>query len=149
MPQTKEARADIFCNTISSESDRRLQKLNVPHLLCGLFFGAAASGIFFFLPYITTQSAVTLVIFNLLFALLIFPLEGGLHKKVAMLLTGNALGFVWNVLFARLAQLMSATFGDAFNYVYLLVGPLLNVLWIVSYWSIGLTVLSGQPHSED
>jgi hypothetical protein len=35
-----------------------------------------------------------------------------------------------------------------FNTLYMIINPFLNLLWIVSYWSISLTVLSASKQAE-
>lgn len=145
MSQTKEKRGT---ENTAIESDKDPYSLNALHLLFGACVGVAALGVFYLSPYVTGQSAIMLAIFNLVFVLLIFPLRGGLHKKLFILLLGNALGIIWNVLFTHLTELVLTALGGAFSFLSLIFGPLLNVLWMVSYWSVGITFLSKPTDRE-
>ena len=130
----------------TSKSRKRATKerteWNTQHLLFGLSLGVVASCTFLLLPYASKESAVMLAAFNLLYVFLIFPLRGRLVEKALMLLAGNGIGFAWNSLFPVAAGLMLEATGDVFNTLYLILNPFLNVIWIVSYWSLSITVLS-------
>jgi hypothetical protein len=96
---------------------------------------------------VSVQSAFALVIFNFLFVSLTFPLDGHLSKKMCLLLIGNGLGWLWNWLFHMLIGTIVFAVGDVFYPVYLILNPFANLLWIVSFWSLSLTVLTS-AHEE-
>lgn len=103
------------------------------------------------LPNETTFSAVmtwqrsgllSIMIFGLLFVFLTFSLKGALWRKVTWLLFGGFVGLAWN--FIRWSLLLLATYhlgASAFNILNFLTGPVMDFLWIVPLWSIGLSVL--------
>jgi hypothetical protein len=86
--------------------------------------------------------------FNLLFLFILMPLKGSLARKVAILLLGNILSFIWGILFYLFAQQLIGQFGGVFNALYVILGPLLNVLWVVAFWSTSLTFLAETQNKE-
>lgn len=94
------------------------------------------------LAFINPESASILIVFNLLFASLMFPLEGSFARKTCLLLIGNVVGLFWNYLFFLFAFLGVNLFGEGFNVLYLIFNPFANLVWIVSFWSISLTALA-------
>lgn len=85
-----------------------------------------------------------LLVFNLLFASLTFPLplEGTLTRKISLLFIGNVIGLFWNYLFYLFAFSGVNLFGDFFTGLCLILSPFANLMWIVSFWSLSLTVLA-------
>lgn len=114
----------------------------VRDLLLGLLMGAVAFCVFLLFPYASMESAVMLATFNLLYVFFVFPLRGKLMKKAFMLIAGNGIGFAWNSALLVAASSMAEVLGDVFNTFYLMLSPFLNLIWIVSYWSLSLTFLS-------
>jgi len=92
--------------------------------------------------FVNMESTVTLIVFNLLFASLIFPLNGTLPQKTFLLLVGNFVGLCWNYIFNLFAYVGALYFDGFFKTFYVFLGPFLNLVWVVSFWSISLTVLS-------
>ena len=93
---------------------------------------------------INLASTITLLIFNLLFITLIFQLKGALTKKGFILVAGNILGFLCNLLFFNLSYAgltYFQPFDKEFNALYTLLFPFLNLLWIVPFWSFSLSLL--------
>jgi hypothetical protein len=117
------------------------------HLVFGFFIGVVASIMLLLFSPVEKESGVMLVVFNFLFVFLVFPLEGGLSRKVLLLVVGNVVGFLWISFFSFLANVMTKHLGF-FNTLYMIINPFLNLLWIVSYWSISLTVLSASKQAE-
>jgi hypothetical protein len=70
-----------------------------------------------------------------------FSLKGSLARKTCLLLVGNVIGLLWNYLLYLFAFLGVSCFGDFFNVLYLIFNPFANLVWIVSFWSLSLTVL--------
>jgi hypothetical protein len=87
------------------------------------------------------QSTVTLVIFDLIFSLLFFYLNGSLNLKLSLLAVGNFTGLCWNFIFNNLNIAGTAIYGETFNRVCLVFFPFLSSLWIVSFWSLSLTLV--------
>jgi hypothetical protein len=114
----------------------------VRHLLLGFPIGALISYMLLFFPYNGNKSAPMLIIFNFLFISLIFPLNGPLKAKIFLLLMGNAIGFLWNNLFWLFAHHVVDFLGEPFNTLHMILSPMINLIWIVSFWSISLTVLA-------
>jgi hypothetical protein len=89
-----------------------------------------------------------LALFNFLFTSLIFPLNGSLIRKVFMLLVGNVVGLVWNHLFCLFASSVAENLGSVFNIFYMVLSSFMNLVWIVSFWSISLTLLGSSKPRE-
>jgi hypothetical protein len=86
---------------------------------------------------------VSIVIFNFLFIFLLFPLEGPLLRKVLLLVSGNLVGLAWYFIQSSFV-VASAPYleAGAFKVVYVIVCPIIDLVWIVSVWSLGLSVLA-------
>jgi len=91
---------------------------------------------------INVESTLVLVVFSLLFTSLTFPLSVSSTRKALLLLMGNIIGLCWNYLFFQLAYTAIYYLGDFFKVLYVIFSPFVNLLWIVSFWSISLTVMS-------
>ncbi|NWF87010.1 hypothetical protein HXY32_04295 [Candidatus Bathyarchaeota archaeon] len=92
--------------------------------------------------FINPESVLMLIVFNFLFASLMFPLKGSLARKTCLLLIGNVIDLFWNYLFFLFAFLGVNLFGEGFNGLYLILNPFANLVWIISFWSISLTALA-------
>lgn len=92
------------------------------------------------LYFILEESAlVSIVIFDLMFILLTFPLRGPLWCKVLWLGLGSIVGSAWNLI--RLL-LVNATVGLVpFRFLDFIIGPAIDFLWMVPNWSVGLSAL--------
>jgi hypothetical protein len=90
---------------------------------------------------INLQSTVTLLIFNILFVSLIFQLNGSVLKKIFMLTAGNIVGLFLNLIFYYFSLAGYDYFGVIFNAFYTLIYPILNLMWIVPFWSLSLGFL--------
>jgi hypothetical protein len=87
------------------------------------------------------QSTATLVIFNFLFVSLMFQLPGSINRKLCLLTLGNVIGLCWNFTFNMFDVAGTISFGENFNTLYMVFFPFLSSLWIISFWSLSLTVL--------
>jgi hypothetical protein len=96
---------------------------------------------------INLQSTVTLLIFNILFVSLIFQLNGSVLKKIFMLTAGNMIGLFCNLIFYYFSLAGYDYFGVAFNAFYTLIYPILNLMWIVPFWSLSLGFLPKQQEA--
>ena len=114
----------------------------IKHLIFGFSIGVIASYMLLSFHYASNESALMLAVFNFLFVSLIFPLNGSLKTKASMLLLGNIIGFIWNDLFFLFAYSVTRCVGESFNTLHMILSPMLNLVWIVSFWSISLTALA-------
>ncbi|NWG10381.1 hypothetical protein HXY33_01310 [Candidatus Bathyarchaeota archaeon] len=117
----------------------RTTRISYPFLICSLL--SIAFCIFLSLAFINVESTSMLIVFNLLFASLMFPLKGSFARKTCLLLIGNVTGLFWNYLFSSFASVGVKVFGEFFNAIYLILNPFANLIWIVSFWSLSLTAL--------
>jgi len=115
--------------------------LRIDHLLLGFSVAVIVSYILLTSSFVSNESVYTLVIFNCLFVSLTFPLVGALPTKIFMLLIGNIIGLSWNYLFSLFAYTVAYYLGQSFATLYIISSPFVNLLWIVSFWSISLTAL--------
>ena len=100
------------------------------------------------LQFVNVQSTVLLLIFNILFFTLISQLNGSLHKRVFVLTIGNIIGLFWNLVFYTFSIAGYNSFGKPFNVFYTLIYPILNLMWIVPFWSFSLGFLPRQTKSN-
>lgn len=100
--------------------------------------------IYFSLYRILNESAlISITIFNFLFVFLLFPLESPLSRKVYLLVAGNIVGLVWHFIKSSFGAASVFYLGaDAFKIITVVVGPIIDLLWIVSVWSLSLSVLA-------
>ena len=90
------------------------------------------------------QSTAILVIFNALFISIMFQLQGSFILKFGLLTVGNMLGAAWNYCFHMLilSAADSLVISEANpKILYSISYPLLNSLWVISFWSLSLTLL--------
>jgi hypothetical protein len=93
-------------------------------------------------------TVASIVFFNLLFLLLVFPLEGTFFRKMVLLIGGNHVGVLW--------YLVQLSFAETFLFlstgtklISLVAKPLIDFVWIVVVWSFSLSVLvSSKTKSE-
>ena len=124
-------------------------KFKLSHLVLGLFLETIVLCLITSFRFINIESTATLLIFNLLFLSLTFHLNGALHVKLGMLALGNILGMLWNFVLYSFVIAGVMFFGETFNVFYAVFYPFLNFIWIVSFWSLSLTVLpSPKRHAE-
>lgn len=112
-----------------------------------LFLEASILSLIASLQFINIQSTAILIIFNILFFTLISQLDGSLPKKIFVLAIGNIIGFFWNLIFYYFSIAGYDSFGKAFNVFYTLIYPVLNLMWIVPFWSFSLGFLPKRTKS--
>jgi hypothetical protein len=99
----------------------------------------------FVLQYFLNGSAlISLVIFNLLFLLLTFPLNGSLWRKIVWLVLGNGVGVLWSLI--RLS--FSLVLGADFYGIDFFLSHVIDFLWIVPIWSLALSSLGVIKHRK-
>jgi hypothetical protein len=123
--------------------EKKKSREQLIHLISGFSVGTIISCAFLSSQYLSTETTILLIVFNFFFVSLTFSLAGTLTRKLLLLLTGNAVGFFWNYLFYMLAYGAVYFFGESVNVLTLILAPILNLVWIVSFWSVSLTILLG------
>ena len=109
----------------------------------GLFFAAAILLAHFRLFRLLDSSALAAVsFFNMLFVFLLFPLEGTLLRKLVLLFAGNIVGALWYGIQSSFADAFLFRNTDTFTIIVLVAKPLIDFVWVVSVWSISLSVLA-------
>jgi len=85
---------------------------------------------------------ISITIFGLLFLFLMFPLEGSIWLKITLLELGFFIGLTWSFIRFSIALLVAYYFGaGAFATVEFFAGPFTDFLWVVTVWSLGLSML--------
>jgi hypothetical protein len=110
-------------------------------MLLGFSVGTIASYIVWSLQTVNSESALMLTFFNLFFIFTIFPLNGSLKRKTFLLVLGNFLGLVWNLVFSFLVYGVTDGFAASFNASRMILTPFVNLAWIVTFWSVSLSLL--------
>ena len=109
----------------------------------GSFFAAAILLAHFQLFRLLDISALVAVsFFNMLFVFLLFPLEGTLFRKLVLLFAGNSVGVLWYIIQSSFEDVFLFLNADTFKIIILVAKPLLDFVWIVSVWSLSLSVLA-------
>jgi hypothetical protein len=85
------------------------------------------------------ESAAALTIFNFFFVVTTFALDGNLIIKLSMLLVGNAIFLMLNRTLSYFLDSAVESDSTALN---VLLSSLVNLVCMVSFWSISLTVLA-------
>ncbi len=91
--------------------------------------------------FINSESTLTLLMFNFLFATLTFQLNGSISRKLGLLAGGNVVGLFWNLVFFYFSSAGTLIFGKTFDAVYTIIYPILNLMWVVPFWSLSLGFL--------
>jgi len=131
----------------TSQSKNALQKRNIQikHLTIGLLLVVFIL-IFYSLSFFAEfwHLFIPVVIFNFLFVLTTFPLEGFLRLKVMLLLIGNAVGFVWEFVWINFVSIATIFLGLSFEVFHALFNPFFHSIWIICFWSFGLSLLASR-----
>jgi len=85
---------------------------------------------------------VAIIFFNLLFVFLLFPLEGPLLRKIVLLIAGNNVGALWYIIQLSFEDAFFFLNTDLFKIIFLVAKPLIDFVWIVTVWSLSLSVLA-------
>jgi hypothetical protein len=113
-----------------------------PHLIIGAILVIV---LVFLLQHVIAESAlISLIIFNLIFLLLTFPLNGPLWCKIVWLVLGNAVGILWCLI--RLS--FNSILGTDFYGIDFFLNHIIDFLWIVPIWSLALSHLSMMKHRK-
>jgi len=118
-------------------------KPNLVHLAVGSVFVTVIILVHVQLIRKLDLSALTAIsFFNLLFLFLLFPLEGPLLRKVVLLIAGNQVGALWYIIQLSFEETFSFLNVDTFKIIILVAKPIIDFVWIVSIWSLSLSLLA-------
>jgi len=90
-----------------------------------------------------------MVLFNGIFILTIFPLKGSLFEKILLMSMGNLTCLVWNNIYPRFVLSLFPKEMDFVSKVYSFLNPWVNSLWIVSFWTLGISFASKERSSPN
>lgn len=122
---------------------RKEKMVRIRHSILGFCAGIIVTYILILSFYlVNSEAAFMLIVFDFLFVSLVFPLDGSFVKKIGLLLIGNVIGLLWNSVFSSFSYVAACYFGGFLNVLYMILNPLLNLIWVVSFWSISLSVLA-------
>jgi hypothetical protein len=117
------------------------------HTIMGIYVFILLTLLFCVLPSILfgfTLFSLPILFFNSIFIFLIFPLSGLLFYKISLAIIGNIVGFCWEYFLSCLAADTCYYLGDASGVVYFVANPFLELVWIVSMWALGLSILASK-----
>lgn len=129
-----------FARDVMTTDGRKLE-WRISHIVLGFSLAALISYMLLHFHYLSSEAVSMLIVFNFLFVSLTFPLNGTLTTKVVMLSLGNMIGLLWNYVFSLFISALISYFGELFNTLYLILSPFLNLVWIVTFYSLSLTFL--------
>ena len=117
---------------------------NYLHVTVGVGVAVTIFLVYSSLRFMPNEPAlVSIAIFNFLFIFLIFPLKGPLLRKVFLLLSGNIVGLAWYLVKSSFVAASAYYLEmEAFKAIYVVIGPIIDLIWIVSFWSLGLSFLA-------
>lgn len=116
-------------------------EFRIDHLTFGFLAGMIISYAIPTFLHIGVEWIFPLFIFNIFYILLTFPLNGNLTKKLCTLSLGNFIWLFWNRLFILFVASAAEAFRFSFEALYITFNPFLNIMWLVSFWSVSLTVI--------
>jgi len=91
------------------------------------------------------SGVLSVTIFGLLFLLLMYRLEGSIWLKIAWFELGLLLGLSWSLIRVSIAVFVSYFFGaNAFPVAEFLTGPITDIFWMVTVWSLMLSNLGSK-----
>jgi hypothetical protein len=117
---------------------------NYMHMSVGIGTTAIMLLIYFSLHNMLNETTlISIIIFNFLFVFLLFPLEGPLFRKVYLLVAGNIVGLVWHFIKSSFGEASVFYLGaDTLKIITVVIGPIIDLVWIVSVWSLSLSMLA-------
>jgi len=129
----------------------RRRRPNYLHVTVGVGVTVAIFLIYSSLNCMPNEPApVSIAVFNFLFIFLIFPLEGPLLRKTFLLLSGNIVGLAWYLVKSSFGAASAYYLGvGAFKVLYVVMGPIIDLIWIVSVWSLGLSFLASTQRRNE
>jgi len=124
---------------------------NYTHTSVGVGTTAIILLIYLSLHHILDEYAlIYFSIFNFLFIFLLFPLEGPLFRKIYLLVAGNIVGLVWYLIKSSFGAASVFYLGtDALKIFAVVIGPIIDLVWVVSVWSLSLSVLASAEKRKE
>lgn len=116
-------------------------------LILGLASGTAIV-IFSYLLQVSKETLQALIVFNAFFVCMLFPLNGPLKRMMFALIMGNVVCLIWSNIFSMFVDAVAVQAFDGFNALFVVLSPILNLLWVVSYWSLSLTFLANSKNER-
>ena len=124
---------------------------NFFHVIMGTYVFISLILLLWVLPQVFfsfTLVSLPVLFFNAIFIFLIFPLDGSLVHKISLASVGNMVGLVWEYFLGYLAANTCYYLGENYGGLYFVASPFLELLWIVSMWALGLSVLASKKKSK-
>ena len=117
---------------------------NYMHMYVGIGTATIMLLICFSMHHVLNEPAlISITVFNFLFVFLLFPLEGQLFRKVYLLVAGNIVGLLWYFIKSSFGEVSVFYFGtDALRIITVVIGPIIDLVWVVSVWSLSLSMLA-------
>ena len=129
----------------------RRRRPNYLHVTVGVSVAVSMFLVYSSLHCMPNETApVSIAVFNFLFIFLIFPLEGPLLRKVFLLISGNIVGLAWYLVQSSFGAASAPYLGvGAFKIIYVVMGPIIDLIWIVSVWSLSLSFLASTQRRNE
>ncbi len=115
---------------------------NLKHVISGILAATVTSYIFVSFPFVDNEIAPVMVIFDFFYVSLTFPLDGALGWKMLLFVVGNVIGILWNRFLSSVAQILTVSLGQSATTLHMALSPMLNLFWIISFWSVSLAIIS-------
>jgi len=101
--------------------------------------------VFVLQDFLNDATLLSLIVFNMIFLFLTFPLRGPLWCKIVWLMLGNAVG----VLFGIIRLSFSFALRNDFQGIDFFLNLIIDFLWIVPIWSLALSFLGMMKHRKN
>ena len=124
---------------------------NYMHMSVGVGTTTIILLIYLSLHHILDEHAlISISVFNFFFAFLLFPLEGPLFRKLYLLVAGNIVGLVWYFIKSSFGAASVFYLGtDALKIITVVIGPIIDLVCIVSVWSLSLSMLASAKKGNE
>lgn len=118
---------------------------NLFHVIIGSYVLLMLFLLSWVFPYVFfgfTLVSLLVLFFDALFVFMVFPLNGPLFYKTVLVVGGHMVGLAWGGFLSFVAANLAYYCGSGFDCLYVVVCPFLELLWVVSMWAVGLSVLA-------
>ena len=125
---------------------------NLFHAIMGVYLFLLLTLSFYVLPSLFlgfSLVSMPILFFNSVFIFLIFPLRGPLFLKIALASLSNVMGFGWEYFLACLSSGSFYYFGESSGIICFVIIPFLELLWIISVFALGLSILASRQKRLD
>ncbi len=117
------------------------------HMLSGILIASLCICITFFLDVLDAETVFAMITLNTVFLSFIFPLQGSLGKKILILSAANTSSAMLNVALSMLFSHQVS--GTSYRFLYVVADSFLNLVLIVTSYSVGLTILARKEESPE